>query len=171
MRGEDIINLPNGRCGCGSPPHARGRLSPSSLPCRPTRITPACAGKTGDRSPCHNDRSDHPRMRGEDLFVSFWVTYQSGSPPHARGRLVRLPCVRVDERITPACAGKTTCDTPTLPASSDHPRMRGEDFNCSGIVWTSSGSPPHARGRLEDVGRRLAWGGITPACAGKTPGS
>ena len=50
----------------------------------------------------------------------------------------------------------------------DHPRMRGEDLPCPGVRISSTGSPPHARGRRV---RRYLFAsvfGITPACAGKT---
>ena len=107
MRGEDHhgVNVPGDEK--GSPPHARGRLAHEVVEEIGQRITPACAGKTRDRSPCYNYRSDHPRMRGEDLnptsdrWTSLW--------------------------ITPACAGKTDDPDVHLYMGKDHPRMRGED--------------------------------------------
>ena len=87
MRGEDGSSegLEDGRA--GSPPHARGRLFGPVL----TYFLP----------------SDHPRMRGEDRFPQEFEVKTSGSPPHARGRPI-LPCISdQNNRITPACAGKT----------------------------------------------------------------
>ena len=47
--------------------------------------------------------------------------------------------------------------------------MRGEDFHHLLNISRKQGSPPHARGRPAKVKRNLKKGGITPACAGKTP--
>ena len=46
--------------------------------------------------------------------------------------------------------------------------MRGEDFSSLFNSCSSSGSPPHARGRLDKVKKEIDESGITPACAGKT---
>ena len=50
----------------------------------------------------------------------------------------------------------------------DHPRMRGEDALAVAALPMGIGSPPHARGRPTQYGRRAISCGITPACAGKT---
>ena len=149
MRGEDrpILGRPSNIP--GSPPHARGRRPrpPSSPHAR--RITPACAGKTLSAS--------SPKSR------------KQGSPPHARGRLSFVFFLVLDAGITPACAGKTRRKGTRHRGIRDHPRMRGEDkLNALGLP-RRTGSPPHARGRLENDAGRAAAGGITPACAGKTP--
>ena len=87
-------------------------------------------------------------MRGEDQLSMPLRVRSSGSPPHARGRLLMRFLY--------------------FPRTGDHPRMRGEDERFSLHVQNDVGSPPHARGRL------LAWNDhakkvrITPACAGKT---
>ena len=88
-------------------------------------------------------------MRGEDVGDVREVARALGSPPHARGRLVRNLVYERVGRITPACAGKTQFDVRRPLPQTDHPRMRGEDTNRS--------SP----------GTLTPW--ITPACAGKTP--
>ena len=49
--------------------------------------------------------------------------------------------------------------------------MRGEDFASMFCIEAELGSPPHARGRPTIVRFNGANGGITPACAGKTPTS
>ena len=51
---------------------------------------------------------------------------------------------------------------------TDHPRMRGEDFDVREVAVDALGSPPHARGKPVaevELGRNRR---ITPACAGKT---
>ena len=71
-------------------------------------------------------------------------------------------------RITPACAGKTSGPPRWTPSCPDHPRMRGEDARTQHLGYVADGSPPHARGRRNVVHRSGHPEGITPACAGKT---
>ena len=66
MRGEDSIDCIESMSRRGSPPHARGRPSAPRLRILPSRITPACAGKTLSVFADDDDAGDHPRMRGED---------------------------------------------------------------------------------------------------------
>ena len=132
------------------------------------RITPACAGKTDEREVLFFAFEDHPRMRGEDRQVFEKLLASVGSPPHARGRLIVSPYESADERITPACAGKTHILSVGCAASRDHPRMRGEDDTVRRVVSISIGSPPHARGRRRPHVNRRRSTRITPACAGKT---
>ena len=109
-------------------------------------------------------------MRGEDGVEGAIAKVQTGSPPHARGRLLRSLIRQRIVGITPACAGKTS---PSLDADlrhADHPRMRGEDSRMGKLLPEKAGSPPHARGRPASRLASTQWLGITPACAGKTPG-
>ena len=169
MRGEDTTSLLPSQEHTGSPPHARGRRSGSTCLNMSYRITPACAGKTTMRArPCKT-KTDHPRMRGEDVEESVGGLLQLGSPPHARGRLDVTKGDIDYERITPACAGKTIRRVSSLKSSKDHPRMRGEDLSFRTVARSVRGSPPHARGRRTSRRRARLRGGITPACAGKTP--
>ena len=148
MRGEDMLDADENVVKLGSPPHARGRLSPYESADELVGITPACAGKTAA------DISDE--------------LYEDGSPPHARGRLKYNSRQLKAHRITPACAGKTTGCRTRRCRSRDHPRMRGEDTRGPAREHIHGGSPPHARGRREELFRRMAKDRITPACAGKT---
>ena len=91
----------------GSPPHARGRHALLDAGITPLRITPACAGKTLSATASSCRVTDHPRMRGEDYARYLPNEFEVGSPPHARGRQVMVHLTRAQERITPACAGKT----------------------------------------------------------------
>ena len=107
-------------------------------------------------------------MRGEDTRPRSTCCAATGSPPHARGRLIEFAFAVSHPRITPACAGKTERHLSSPIDLKDHPRMRGED-NCTEIfVPKSEGSPPHARGRRARRGPRRLRLRITPACAGKT---
>ncbi len=107
MRGEDSFLVLRVQEVDGSPPHARGRQPVDNLTDQETGITPACAGKTGTTSLTPPGQRDHPRMRGEDLEQSSGTVDDVGSPPHARGRRLRPVADKADNRITPACAGKT----------------------------------------------------------------
>ena len=49
--------------------------------------------------------------------------------------------------------------------------MRGEQLIVLRILTVMSGSPPHARGAVLNLGKAYAHGGITPACAGSSVGS
>ena len=168
MRGEDVLPLPRTETIKGSPPHARGRLVERLLHLDGRGITPACAGKTNDGGFLPTMRPDHPRMRGEDSVQGTVQSLTQGSPPHARGRHAPITAAGMDFRITPACAGKTPSTGVATATTTDHPRMRGEDWWRSSRVVGVGGSPPHARGRRR-TGRPFPGRiRITPACAGKT---
>jgi len=152
MRGEDEVVALNDRVAAGSPPHARGRRPDGQAGDDPRRITPACAGKTPSNSKTTGDRTDHPRMRGEDSLLFLKSGRWGGSPPHARGRLHLSKTLVNFQGITPACAGKTRRRGGRPRAAPDHPRMRGEDLFFFAGAEFSPGSPPHARGRLPNGG-------------------
>ena len=168
MRGEDRWRGILYRSGFGSPPHARGRQFSDYAKSKPSRITPACAGKTLHMgNPPAVDR-DHPRMRGEDISIRQFLGVVLGSPPHARGRRRLNLSKPLIYRITPACAGKTAYRSWQEGNSQDHPRMRGEDTPAKKPRRKKPGSPPHARGRLLRKAKAVINTRITPACAGKT---
>ena len=108
MRGEDVSKNVSLFILILDHPRMRGEDSSgrANISTRPW-ITPACAGKTGCFCIEPKSDKDHPRMRGEDIFKydDGWLI--DGSPPHARGRRIRLCLVTACQRITPACAGKT----------------------------------------------------------------
>ena len=95
--------------------------------------------------------------------VTFW-----GSPPRVRGKADVRPLTTVDDRITPACAGKRNNTRICRCIIQDHPRVCGE--KCYTLCKSNRrrGSPPRVRGKdvpvkTDDNGNR-----ITPACAGKS---
>ena len=132
----------------GSPPRVRGKRKRSLLSRRRLWITPACAGKTNI---CINNRSiskDHPRVCGENKLIGKESPNGAGSPPRVRGKHIFSVFLFFDQRITPACAGKThpspitvTFDVWITPACAgktflttqirdkiqDHPRVCGEN--------------------------------------------
>ena len=90
-----------------------------------------------------------------------------GSPPHMRGKAKKLLNHSDPARITPAYAGKSAKDLPTLSSWRDHPRVCGEKSQ-KGIQETDKvGSPPRMRGKEVQCPSHLSAKGITPAYAGK----
>ena len=91
-----------------------------------------------------------------------------GSPPRVRGKRNKVVTSTSDQRITPACAGKTGKKLLCGEYTSDHPRVCGENCERFDTRFRVVGSPPRVRGKLDFVVRALSDRRITPACAGKT---
>ena len=70
-------------------------------------------------------------------------------------------------RITPACAGKRRIHRLPFFRVWDHPRLCGEKCFCCHFNYTSPGSPPLVRGKVDSVTPTAMEARITPACAGK----
>ena len=70
------------------------------------------------------------------------------------------------DRITPACAGTSTSETLHGTNYRDHPRMRGDKGALAKKFDATVGSPPHARGQVQQADRAADLYRITPACAG-----
>ena len=131
----------------GSPPHVRGKVCTFWPHQRPSRITPACAGKSAAAFLRITLDKDHPRMCGEKCL--------SGKKLTGVGR------------ITPACAGKSGLAAAQKLLNQDHPRMCGEKVKRGYRGETPVGSPPHVRGKGAAAGGGTQAFRITPACAGK----
>ena len=106
LRGEHQERQGEGERVHGSPPPARGARHHDGGRTGHQRITPACAGSTGNDGGRHVPSSDHPRLREEHIKLRFLVWALFGSPPPARG----APSPR---------SRATSC-------TWDHPRLRGE---------------------------------------------
>ena len=131
------------------------------------RITPACAGKSGLAAAQKLLNQDHPRMCGEKVKRGYRGETPVGSPPHVRGKVDKNVANKIQERITPACAGKSFMWMKFCPVTQDHPRMCGEKcFRC-GCTRPALGSPPHVRGKALISLKDTKQARITPACAGK----
>ena len=65
-------------------------------------------------------------MCGEKKKESAEKATGTGSPPHVRGKAVKCPVCGSDNRITPACAGKSLFGFLCGVGEEDHPRMCGE---------------------------------------------
>ena len=69
----------------GSPPRVRGTGPMGQREVRPQGITPACAGNSARRMPEGDERTDHPRVCGEQLRTRISFSTFIGSPPRVRG--------------------------------------------------------------------------------------
>ena len=134
----------------GSPPLARGTEPRYSFWLVSAGITPACAGNSEPAIKTTSSAKDHPRLRGEQEISAADFSYFSGSPPLARGTV--STCIEdLDEvRITPACAGNSSCIILAVLPLRDHPRLRGEQQYLAILITRLIGSPPLARGT--DIG-------------------
>ena len=91
----------------GSPPRVRGKRLRLQFCILSARITPACAGKTGNAIIAVIITKDHPRVCGENRTQTIICNRYVGSPPRVRGKQAKSAIKAVRLRITPACAGKT----------------------------------------------------------------
>ena len=107
-------------------------------------------------------------MCGENLNIDYIKSIGAGSPPRVRGKRKIKTDPWVDTGITPACAGKTEMADGYRVREWDHPRVCGENSKQQRWAYTSSGSPPRVRGKLETTTLVVYFIRITPACAGKT---
>ena len=74
------------------------------------RITPAYAGKTHRASDKHRSNQDHPRVCGKDKVKIVTLDDLKGSPPRMRERPNTTDGLYIENRITPAYAGKTASE-------------------------------------------------------------
>ncbi len=167
-RGEDAFGPDVAAADRGPPPLARGRLGGTNRRGSPRGTTPARAGKTPPVTARPPASGDHPRSRGEDAGAPLVKVRQGGPPPLARGRLVTDDRQPESPGTTPARAGKTPGRPRRRPATTDHPRSRGEDPYAWCVLPRPTGPPPLARGRRHRRRRVRVVPGTTPARAGKT---
>ena len=151
----------------GSPPHMRGKdtLDVRIRDC--LGITPAHAGKRLHWLPEQQLLWDHPRTCGEKSLWADKCTAVKGSPPHMRGKGIRLYDLLDAFGITPAHAGKSPFIRLWQFAIRDHPRTCGEKQGQFRSLCASMGSPPHMRGKAAIYNDKPDSSGITPAHAGK----
>ena len=85
----------------------RGKARAIALTPAGIGITPAHAGKSSDTESPASSATDHPRTCGEKPDQSFILLASRGSPPHMRGKGIRIYIIILKMRITPAHAGKS----------------------------------------------------------------
>ena len=139
----------------GSPPRVRGKADVCSTLKIPTRITPACAGKSNALLDLPAGQRDHPRVCGEKRKDRLDYYVPQGSPPHVRGKGLVGFELDIRIRITPACAGKRGCADLTADAPRDHPpHVRGKDVPVEAFAQTWRITPVYAGKRLLQTSRK-----------------
>ena len=98
------------------------------------------------------------------------IDRSKGSPPRMRGKDGVNDSAQAVTGITPACAGKRKQEHGQKNRSGDHPRVCGEKLLFQMMLLVLRGSPPRMRGKVVHKALILLRRGITPACAGKSPG-
>ena len=145
----------------------RGKAHGLTLDVGRNGITPAYAGKSFVVFGSLTQKGDHPRVCGEKSAQTASCGTTSGSPPRMRGKGGGRYHVNINQRITPAYAGKSSTLTKCCRAIRDHPRVCGEKYSTVSAQNVESGSPPRMRGKGTVHARKAACDGITPAYAGK----
>ena len=150
-------------------------------------ITPASAGKTFFYHVAMVDVQYRPHVCGKNISDILKMVRVLGSPPRMREKLNLKRFIRLNERITPAYAGKTWRNWTYNLKVWDHPRMCGKNLLVSFLLSSIVGSPPHVREKRELARNVVILGSpprmreklipwlmrpvltrITPAYAGKT---
>ena len=151
----------------GSPPPMRGKGRVRGKSTRPSRITPAYAGKSSTEDRLIVFYKDHPRLCGEKSGAFLNITAVYGSPPPMRGKGCIRKFMEENIRITPAYAGKSYIQQFPRKFFWDHPRLCGEKQAMNTENENPTGSPPPMRGKalLQHILPRMIR--ITPAYAGK----
>ena len=136
IRGEHDQCTTPGAGGRGSSPHTRGARAVDGDLQEFAGIIPAYAGSTASALVDWTIVTDHPRIRGEHLWMEGGLRGGVGSSPHTRGAL-----------------GVESC---RLMWFWDHPRIRGEHLPPLRLLPGLRGSSPHTRGA------HVLWGSVTP---------
>ena len=166
--GEKRLCAPPIASAVGSPPRMRGKVVAHCVRQNAVRITPAYAGKSKRRALPALSPGGHPRMCGEKVAMVTTAVSTPGSPPHVRGKELRVETCFADNGITPACAGKSNLFVFRRIEPKDHPRVCGEKAAILRAVCVPIGSPPRMRGKAGPNSAHNAASGITPAYAGKS---
>ena len=124
--GEKDLRITAYKPDSGSPPPMRGKAGDPEISSGVGGITPAYAGKSHAAGCWLCRQWDHPRLCGEKLWRSWTHCRRSGSPPPMRGKEPSDVSKKLDDRITPAYAGKSTAFCSASSRRWDHPRLCGE---------------------------------------------
>ena len=186
--GEKSEARPKRHMNPGSSPRVRGKGEASARRAAERGIIPAGAGKrlpppehrrpSGDHprgcgEKCRPRRArrggrDHPRGCGEKRMLLHRARTFAGSSPRVRGKASSSAMRLALRGIIPAGAGKSFAFFLAASSTWDHPRGCGEKFSSSSVGYTSLGSSPRVRGKVEAVADLVRGDGIIPAGAGKS---
>ena len=152
----------------GSSPRVRGKLMMRSGFQFVRGLIPACAGKTRCLGRVPVLRRAHPRVCGENRRNEMFRWCTPGSSPRVRGKHEYEQKTSWEDRLIPACAGKTCHQHLGRSRARAHPRVCGENLGIESRLRIFCGSSPRVRGKLSETPYRSIGSRLIPACAGKT---
>ena len=114
------------------------------------------------------EAGDHPRIRGEKVWLRWRAWFIWGSSPHTRGKVIAEGGHLIGAGIIPAYAGKSEAIAAIKDQWRDHPRIRGEKPAFLAKENAERGSSPHTRGKVGPDLDVNGFDGIIPAYAGKS---
>ena len=126
--GEDFMPVEQADLSPETPPRMRGRLEQRIPNPHTVGNTPAYAGKTRRTLRQTAAGRKHPRVCGEDPGVRILSCPTLETPPRMRGRQKAHLRVQIEDRNTPAYAGKTNFPEQKRKEKKKHPRVCGEDL-------------------------------------------
>ena len=131
-------------------------------------IIPARAGSSSRSRPRGTGSWDHPRVCGEQAYLSILYISILGSSPRVRGAAEWVPSYFDFQGIIPARAGSSRGRSATTRPAWDHPRACGEQGETLTDASAAMGSSPRVRGAVRDRYDLDAYNGIIPARAGSS---
>ena len=152
----------------GSSPQMRGARAGCNTSTQASRIIPADAGSTLQKTAPMGSAWDHPRRCGEHLSSSGPSGCPWGSSPQMRGALSTGIDKGMPARIIPADAGSTSLPWRNPWRRKDHPRRCGEHWVVELVTVSPGGSSPQMRGARHARRQGEHSTGIIPADAGST---
>ena len=88
-------------------------------------------------------------MCGENAIRDAIYMQVAGSSPRVRGKLGRSDLEGSEQRLIPACAGKTRAADWIQKFAEAHPRVCGENHRGCLTMPAPTGSSPRVRGKLQ----------------------
>ena len=153
----------------GSSPRGRGKRGRPRTRKRCRRLIPAWAGKTSRGSSWPQQRGAHPRVGGENGYLSVFRVTGLGSSPRGRGKRDLRRVKGVTTGLIPAWAGKTAGYGARAGRGRAHPRVGGENLRMPSRPQSKTGSSPRGRGKPWGTVGGITMDRLIPAWAGKTP--
>ena len=145
-RGENVTVSEGWERLTGSSPLTRGKHLLTEGAHVVDGLIPAHAGKTIRVGVFVYLPRAHPRSRGENHSACPVPTLTHGSSPLTRGKLSKVHLCRLNPRLIPAHAGKTSIAVTSMPPARAHPRSRGENGDVRRSDFGGRVAHPRSRG-------------------------
>ena len=147
IRGENRVPASEPVMPAGTSPRMRGKQANLADVATFYRNIPAYAGKTvwgwGRLMRCW----EHPRVCGENRYLSNQATTLAGTSPRMRGKRTTSDAVAATRRNIPAYAGKTKTCPDLVFYAQEHPRVRGENTQHGYTSEDHAGTSSRMRGK------------------------